>query len=131
MAVTVEEVKEYLATQQLTMLDRMIQATISKVAGKEPCMTGAGYTDDDVYMLTCYLVGLMAITTSGDGRIRSQGAPSGASRSFHYNATGQTWKGLRNALMALDSAGCLSDLIPPNPDKKASCGLWVSPGVDA
>lgn len=130
MAVTIEEVREYLDTQQLTMVDRMIQATINKVASKQPCMDGAGYTDDDVYLLTCYLVGLMALTTSGDGRIRSQSAPSGASRSFHFGSVGERWKALSEAVKSLDPAGCVIDLIPKNPDKKVHCGLWVSPGVD-
>jgi hypothetical protein len=130
MAVTVQDVREYLDTQQITMLDRMIQAMINKVMAKEPCMTGAGYTDDDVYMIVCYLCSMVGLTASGDGRIRSQASPSGASRSFHYRATGESWKGLKNALLALDPAGCIADLIPPNPDKKANCGLWVSPGVD-
>lgn len=130
MAVTLEEVREYLDSQQINMVDRMVTAIIAKVQAKEPCMTGAGYSDDDVYLLTCYLAALMALSSSSDGRIRSQSAPSGASRSFHYGSTGERWTALSDAVKSLDPAGCVIDLIPKNPDKKARCALFISPGVE-
>ncbi|HBS0476801.1 TPA: hypothetical protein MAA13_005445, partial [Klebsiella pneumoniae] len=40
--------------------------------------------------------------------IKSQGAPSGASRSFDYGDDGITW--LRDSLAKLDTSGCTGEL---------------------
>jgi hypothetical protein len=53
-----------------------------------------------------YAAALMA-TSSGARRIKSQGAPSGASRSFDYGDDSITW--LRDSLAQLDTSGCTSD----------------------
>jgi hypothetical protein len=54
-----------------------------------------------------YAAALMA-TSSGARRIKSQGAPSGASRSFDYGDDSITW--LRDSLARLDTSGCTSEL---------------------
>jgi hypothetical protein len=47
-------------------------------------------------------------TSSGARRIKSQSAPSGASRSFEYGDDGVKW--LRNTLSSLDTSGCTGEL---------------------
>lgn len=52
-----------------------------------PCLDGAGYDDCTSKLILMYAAALMA-TSSGARRIKSQGAPSGASRSFEYGDDG-------------------------------------------
>ncbi|MDU6451274.1 MAG: hypothetical protein E6543_04480 [Enterobacter hormaechei] len=58
-------------------------------------------------LILMYAAALMA-TSSGARRIKSQGAPSGASRSFEYGDDGITW--LRDSLARLDTSGCTGEL---------------------
>ena len=55
-----------------------------------PCLDGAGYDDCSAKLILMYAAALMA-TSSGARRIKSQGAPSGASRSFDYGEDSITW----------------------------------------
>lgn len=50
-----------------------------------------------------YAAALMS-ASSGARKIKSQSAPSGASRSFEYGDDSITW--LRDSLAALDTSGC-------------------------
>ena len=60
--------------------------------------------------------------------INSQTAPSGASRSFRYQAFADRWKAQLALLNALDKDGCATGLIPPNPTQTAHGGLWIARG---
>ena len=131
MAVTPEDVQEELTLRQLQMTNRMLLAIMSKVAALQPCFDSHGYTDDDVFLITVYLCSLIATVNGADGRIKSQSAPSGASRSFDYQKIGDRWKALRDLLRGVDPHGCTDELVPPNPEKKGNAALWISPGVSA
>lgn len=72
-----------------------------------PCLDGAGYDDCTAKLILMYAAALMA-TSSGARRIKSQGAPSGASRSFEYGEDSITW--LRDSLGRLDTSGCTGEL---------------------
>ena len=72
-----------------------------------PCLNGAGYDDCSAKLILMYAAALMA-TSSGARRIKSQGAPSGASRSFEYGDDSINW--LRDSLAKLDTSGCASEL---------------------
>jgi hypothetical protein len=72
-----------------------------------PCLDGAGYDDCTSKLILMYAAALMA-TSSGARRIKSQGAPSGASRSFEYGDDSITW--LRDSLARLDTSGCTDEL---------------------
>jgi hypothetical protein len=128
MSVTLEEVKEYLATQQIELPDSMLARMIARIAKYEQCFADHGYDSNDIYFIYCYLLALLALF-GADGRVRSQGAPSGASRSFFFGSTAERWKQLSSLLAALDPEGCVSSLVPPDPDKKANCALFISPGA--
>lgn len=129
MAVTIEEVKEYLAEQRLTLPDGMLTRLLSKVGRLQDCFDKHSYDEDTVYFITVYLVALVATVSSADGRIKSQSAPSGASRSFDYMSLSDKWQSLYNLLRGVDPHGCTAALVPRNPGKKANCALFVSPGV--
>lgn len=129
MAVTLAEVKEYLATQRVKLPDRMIQYNINKVAALQACFDKHGYSEEDVYYITVTLTALIAAVSGSDGRIKSQSAPSGASRSFDYQSLSDKYQSLRNLLRNVDPHGCTDALVPRDPTKKNRCALFVSPGV--
>ena len=72
-------------------------------------------------LIQVYAVTLMALTAYTQ-RIKSQGAPSGASRSFDY--TGDVTN-LRDQLTALDTSGCTANLPI---DVGSSVGLFLVVG---
>lgn len=130
MSATLDEVKAYLAQQQLTLPDVMIQRWMNKIDALSPCFIGGGYSDDDVWFIYMYTLALIALVSAGDGRVRSQGAPNGASRSFAFGSLGDSWRGYKNLLATVDPNGCVDGLLPKNPDKKYRCAMFVSPGVN-
>lgn len=90
----------------------IVDAAVAKVAAVEADMVAAGYSASDQTMIQAIAVALIA--AAGDPRrIGSQGAPSGASRSFRYRDTDLS--ALRRSLAALDTAGTVTDLIGPDP----------------
>lgn len=106
--ITAAQVKQQLsALGYTTVPDFMIDAYLCKLAKIEPCLIAAGYDDCDLMLIQVYAVTLMALTAYTQ-RIKSQGAPSGASRSFDYGDDGITW--LRDSLTRLDTSGCTSEL---------------------
>ncbi|EAC0655359.1 hypothetical protein ABP79_23330 [Salmonella enterica subsp. enterica] len=105
--ITAEQVKQQLSALGYTSVpDFMIDAYLCKIASIEPCLIGAGYDDCDMVLIQVYAVTLMVLTAYTQ-RIKSQSAPSGASRSFDY---GDNVLNLRDALLALDTSGCTSGL---------------------
>lgn len=127
MDITLEELKAELALSQITMSDAMLTRLMARIAKFQPCFDEHGYDEATVYMIYVYLITLLSLFGQ-DGRVRSQGAPSGASRSFFFAELGQRWRALRDLLNGLDPAGCISGLIPPDPDNTSNCALWISPG---
>ncbi len=90
----------------------VVSAAVERVEGAEPDMVDAGYTDAAMVMIQCMAVALIA-AAGAPRRINSQGAPSGASRSFKYSDSDMT--ALRRSLAALDTAGTTALLIGPDP----------------
>lgn len=90
----------------------LVAAAVEKVEAAESAMQDAGYSEADQTLIQCMAVALIA--AAGDPRrISSQGAASGASRSFKYRDTDLT--ALRRSLAALDTAGTVADLVGPDP----------------
>lgn len=90
----------------------MVSAAVSKVETAEPAMVDAGYSEADQIMIQCIAVALIA-SGGSPRRIASQGAASGASRSFK-NPDGDL-SALRRTLAALDTAGTVTALVGPDP----------------
>lgn len=128
--VTEEEIKEYLDTQMIAIPSGMLKRLIARIDKFKDCFDKNGYDENDIYFIYIYLVAMLGLF-GADGRIRSQGAPNGASRSFQFGTLGERWKALNGLLVGVDPAGCVSSLIPKDPDQKAHCALFVSPGPSA
>lgn len=105
--VTADDVKGFLSELGYAIPDALLNPILCVVNKIIPCLEGAGYDDCTAQLILMYAAALMA-TSSGARRIKSQGAPSGASRSFDYGEDGITW--LRDSLARLDTSGCTSDL---------------------
>ena len=90
----------------------IVDAAVAKVATAEQSMVAAGYDDHTRLMVQTYAVSLIA-AGGAPRRIQSQGAPSGASRSFKNDDKALTL--LRRALAALDTAGTVAALVGPDP----------------
>ncbi len=94
----------------------IVDAAIAKVQTAEAAMVSAGYSAPDQTLIQCMAVALIAAAGS-PRRIQSQGAASGASRSFK-NADGDI-AALRKSLASLDSAGTVADIVGPDPSSPA------------
>lgn len=90
----------------------LVEAAVAKVAAAEADMIEAGYSEPDQVLIQCMAVALIA-SAGNPRRIASQGAASGASRSFK-NHDGDL-SALRRALAALDTAGTVTALVGPDP----------------
>ena len=124
---TVEEIQAELGQSGIKISDTMLRLLIARIDTYQECFDRNGYDELSVFMIYVYLssmVGLFGV----DGRIRSQTAPSGASQTFDLATLGQRWKALSDLLRMYDPEGCVSPLIPPDPDKKSNVALWISPG---
>ena len=104
--ITVAQVKQQLSALGYSVPDFMIDAYLCKLEGISLCLEAAGYDDCDLMLIQVYAVTLMAVTGYSQ-RIKSQSAPSGASRSFDYSGDIKT---MRNTLAALDKSGCTASL---------------------
>lgn len=97
----------------ITVPSFVVAAAVEEVEGVESAMVDAGYSDATAVLIQCMAVALVACK-GAPRRINSQGAPSGASRSFKYAANDLT--ALRRSLAALDTAGTTAALIGPDPE---------------
>lgn len=89
-----------------------VDAAITKVSAYEADLIAAGYSSSDQVLIECMAVSIIA-ASGAPRRIQSQGAPSGASRSFTNDA--KALSALRRSLAALDTLGVLTDVVGPDP----------------
>jgi hypothetical protein len=90
----------------------LIDAAVADVSVAEAAMVTAGYSVSTQIRVQVMAVAIVA--AAGDPRrLNSQGAPSGASRSFK-NAD-KALSALRRSLAALDTASTVTDIIGPDP----------------
>ncbi len=100
----------------LSVPDFVVNAAIERVEAVEPAMVAAGYSEAVQTLVQCMAVAVIA--AGGDPRrIQSQGAASGASRSFKYSAGDLS--ALRRSLAALDVSKTVADVIGPDPSAPA------------
>lgn len=113
------------ATQAAEYLDKtlgisvpsfVLSAAVEKVEGAEPDMLAAGYSEADQTLIQAMAVAIIA-AAGAPRRINSQGAPSGASRSFKNDD--DALSALRRSLEALDTAGTVTDFVGPDPSNGA------------
>ncbi len=111
--ISTTQAKQYLdSALGISLPDFIVTAAVEKVEGAEPAMVAAGYTEANQTLIQAMAVALVA--AAGDPRrVASQGAPSGASRSFKYGDDALT--ALRRSLADIDTAGTVAGLIGPDP----------------
>lgn len=81
--ITNAQAAEYMATSYgIAVPSFILDAAISQVASVESAMISAGYTPAAIVLMQAMAVTLIATANGAPQRIQSQGAPSGASRSF-------------------------------------------------
>lgn len=111
--ITSEQAIQYLdQALGISLPSFVIDAAVAKVQTAEAAMVSAGYSASDQTLIQCMAVALIAAAGS-PRRIQSQGAASGASRSFK-NVDGDL-SSLRLSLSSLDSAGTVSAIVGPDP----------------
>ncbi len=115
--ISATQARDYLAdTMGISVPSFVLSAAVEKVEAVEPDMVDAGYSDADQRLIQTYAVAIIA-AAGAPRRINSQGAPSGASRSFKNDD--DALSALRRSLEALDTAGTVADLIGPDPSAGA------------
>lgn len=105
--ITPEEVTALLTELGYAIPSALLTPILCRVNGIDECLDGAGYDDCTQQLIKLYATALMS-ASSGARRLKSQGAPSGASRSFDYGDDAITW--LRDSLSSLDTAECTASL---------------------
>lgn len=101
------------ATLGIAVPDFLLSAVLEDLERVEPAMRAARYSDSKITRVQCMAAALIAAAGS-PRRIQSQGAPSGASRSFKNDD--QALTALRTSLAALDTAGTVAALVGPDPN---------------
>ncbi|EKL0657316.1 hypothetical protein [Pseudomonas aeruginosa] len=125
--ITVEQARQYLQSQGIDNVpDFILAAWVEQLQEIQDCLD-AHYPASTALLIQAYLLALFALAQA-DKYISSQTAPSGASRSFRYQAFADRWKAQLALLNALDKYGCATGLIPPNPTQTAHGGLWIARG---
>lgn len=90
-----------------------LDSAIARVATVEADMVTAGYDAATQAMVQCMAVAIIA-SAGMPRRVKSQGSPSGASRSFDNYERALT--ALRRSLAALDTADTVAALLGPDPE---------------
>ncbi|HBL6082668.1 hypothetical protein K1J48_13740 [Enterobacter hormaechei] len=124
--VTLEQAKEYLESQGITIPDFVLQALVDQANSIQDCLD-AHYPASTSLLIQLYLLALMGLG-QGDKYISSQTGPNGASRSFRYLSFADRWKASLGLLRGLDKYGCATSLIPPDPTNTAFAGIWIARG---
>lgn len=124
--VTIEQAKEYLESQGITIPDFVLQALVDQANSIQECLD-AHYPASTALLIQLYLLALMGLA-QGDKYISSQTGPNGASRSFRFQSFPDRWKGALALLRVTDKHGCANDLTPPDPTNTAFAGIWIARG---
>lgn len=122
--ITSTQAQQYLASVGITIPAFMLDALLEQANSIEECLA-LHYTPATATLIQAYLLALFALG-QGDKFVSSEGAPSGASRSYRYNSFADRWKASVSLLRNADKHGCASHLVPEDPTVTASGGMWIS-----
>jgi hypothetical protein len=90
----------------------VVSAACDQVEAVEPAMLAAAYTEPQIELMQAMAVAIVACGGAAK-RLTSQGAPSGASRSFKHQENALST--LRRSLQSMDTAGTLAAVVGPDP----------------
>lgn len=108
--ITSAQAVEYMATTYgIAVPGFIVDAAVADVATVEAAMVTAGYRASTIVLLQSMAVTLLATANGAPQRIQSQGAPSGASRSFFNDPNAM--RKLQAAIEDLDTAGILGSIL--------------------
>lgn len=105
--ITAADVQAFLGELGYSIPGALLDPILCMVNKIIPCLNAAEYDECTAKLILMHAAALMC-ASSGARRIKSQGAPNGASRSFDYGEDALT--GLRQSLSDLDTAGCTMSL---------------------
>lgn len=94
----------------------LIDAAIADVATYEPALIAAGYSSSTIVRIQCMATAIL-VAAGDPKRTSSQGAASGASRSFKFKDGDLS--ALRRSLASLDTSGVVADLVGADPAASA------------
>lgn len=115
--VTLDQVKKFLDSfYGVSIPDFILQAAIDSVASVQPCLDGAGHTASQMLIIQLYAVSIIA-SAADPRKLKSQGAPNGASRSFENGKKGLD--AMRVKLRELDTSGCTTSIIGKSATKNS------------
>lgn len=89
----------------------MVDLHIESVDGKDACLD-SNYASGTIKLLKYYYIAMMcSAANGGQKQITSQRAPSGAAQGYSYYDP-KSELTLKKAIESLDTAGCLSSMLP-------------------
>lgn len=94
----------------------LVDAAVADVATYESALIAAGYSSSTIVRIQCMATAIL-VAAGDPKRTSSQGAASGASRSFKFKDGDLS--ALRRSLASLDTAGVMSDLVGSDPASSA------------
>lgn len=94
----------------------LIDAAVADVATYETALTAAGYSSSTIVRIQCMTTAIL-VAAGDPKRTSSQGASSGASRSFKFRDGDLS--ALRRSLASLDTSGVVADLVGTDPAASA------------
>lgn len=111
--ITATQAQEYLdAVLGVAVPSFLLRSSLESIEALEPAMIAAGYSEPTRINIQC-MAAAICVGADFARTIKSQSAPSGASRSFEK--TDKAVSALRRRLAALDTAGVTANLIGPDP----------------
>ena len=90
----------------------LVDAAVADVATYEPALIAAGYSSSTIVRIQCMAVAIL-VAAGDPKRTGSQGAASGASRSFRFKDGDLS--ALRRSLASLDTSGVVAALVGADP----------------
>lgn len=105
--ITADDVSALLAELGYSIPSVVLGLLLEQVNAIDECLDAAGQDGGTQSLIKLYATALLA-ASSGARRIKSRGAPSGASQSFDYAEDCISW--LRDSLAKLDVHGCTAEL---------------------
>ncbi len=124
--ITEQEAVEFLAAYGASPHSVAITAITEAVLAREDCLREKGLPDSVIKLALLYSFAIFGLN-QGSSKIKSQSAPSGASRSFEHQSDAKRIDGLINNLKSLGAYDCFEDLLPETA-REVHAGLIVVRG---